>query len=65
MKFSSTTATGTSAITVANVISKVAALAFIMASSFGVVNGNSYVSLFQKLNTFRIYARPRLYLLEL
>ena len=45
MKFSSTAATGTSAITVANGTSKVAALAFIMATSFGVVNGNSYVSL--------------------
>jgi len=64
MIFSSTTATGTSAITIANVTSKVAALAFIMASSFGVVNGNSYVSLFQKGNTFQSYARPRLYLLE-
>ena len=49
MKSSSTTASGTSAIkTIANVTSKAAALAFIMATSSGVVNGNSYVSLLQK-----------------
>ena len=49
MKSSSTTATGTSTINIANVTSKVAAFAFFLTPLLGVVYGYSYVSLLQKV----------------
>ena len=61
MKSSSTTATGTSAINIASVTSKVAALAFCLFSLFGFVDSNSYVSLYKYVNKFREYSRARIY----
>ena len=49
MKFSSKTTTSTSTSTIANLSSKVAALALFLASLLGVVYGNTYVSLLQKV----------------
>ena len=60
MKTSSTTGTGISMINIANVTLKVAAFAFFLASLFGVVYGNSYVSLYKIGNIFRSHSRARI-----
>jgi len=49
MKTSSKTATTASTSTIANALSKSAAVTFFVTSLFGVVYSNSYVSLFQKV----------------
>jgi len=56
MKSTSSTATGTTTITIANITSKVAAFSFFLASLFGVVYSNSNVSLLQN-NEYRLKLR--------